>query len=142
MSNALPTTALRDAVAAAVLAAWSPASIDYGKPKTPITVFPCAIILTTEPQTTIETAVSIQVVQEFTIVGRWHFPGASTTLVEESKDARFNELQAQLITGPTFAAGAYLPQLTTGSWDEMDDIPESAYELTATFSCMYRVARS
>ncbi|MCC7229256.1 MAG: hypothetical protein IT203_02615 [Fimbriimonadaceae bacterium] len=76
-----------------------------------------------------------KVVQTYTfrITGRFPFPTSGNILL--CKITKANLLISQLVTGPNYAAVAYLPIVTEFDPTENDEPQKKSYEFSITFEC-------
>jgi len=137
MSNALATAPLLDAIRAAVLAAWGAMPISYGRPRTPISSTPYAVVIWDPvvvsfggPAASVS---NTSQTNEFTIVGRFPFPTDPTQVIDLQRVAQANALIAQLQGSATFAGIGMNPLVTKIDGSDLADPNEKAYELTLTF---------
>lgn len=141
MSNALATSTLIDQVEAAIGAAWAGLTkVYWGRPRetpTPDSL-PYAVGIIDAIQITDDTALQMEQSYSLRIIGRFANPVDPTSIIEIEKSTRASELIARLQPGATFG-NFYLPKVTNVDFAESDEVPEDAYEVTATFTCSYTV---
>jgi hypothetical protein len=136
MSNALQTSALLEAIRAAVVTAWGSIPISYGAPPEAITA-PYAVIFADSVEIEFGGAVgtmgNTSQSNSFTIWGRWPFPSDPTQVIELQKISYANALIAQLQSAANFAGIGMFPIVSGIDFTEPDDPNERVFEVTATF---------
>lgn len=139
MSNAILTASLLDAIRVCVLGAWGAVTVDYGQPRT-ARVAPYAIVYADSVAVSfgglVSTVTNTSQENNFTIVGRFPFPGDSTDNIELEKIAKANAFIALAQASGGFATVGMFPIVTGVDFTEPDDPNEQVYEVTLTFSVL------
>lgn len=131
----LLTVDIRDAVRDAVVAAWNVTEVHKGTPRFVKTTVPFAVIYMDSVAMEYVTVTDVQQTYTFEIVGVFAIEGG--TVVEDEKLARANELITVLMAEGSFAEYGMMPLASNVNFSEPDDVNESVYEVSVTFTVIY-----